>query len=525
MVKVILIIFILGITACKQDQKDNEDSFSKRSGFQIICNEFFKFTHVYTTSLQSLPALASLFTGLYPYSHNVRTNSDSFLTPDFTTIAELAKKKGFKTQFLSGGAPFFRKSGLHQGFDSFDDYINSEKEYRPLKENIPTLLNNLADNDNHFLGVIHVSDLKYPHKVTTDELGEIRNLSLESQLEELDEKLFLLFSKLKNEKFWDHTRILILGLNGYPNLDFNLENPQLSLKSDNTQIGFFFKEMKKNAVNSKPQSINKTLSIKDIGQFLINSFSESTTSVNFKNFDNELFFSNSTPSNNEFIVVETAWAKFHEIGEIRTAIIDDNTLFIFDENRLIFNKLSDSNEQYPQPINSQLRDKIVGYENYLINKNFSPFKFTLNIKNFLDEINLLKKGDFSKDKKSEVYDYFTAFFLNEKKDLHGLLNLMNKYFPVKDDKCLSQFFKNKSDPDFISLCNNVLAKLVFYGDSLEKFPEKLNDKDLKLFLQNEISNFNITKMHHRNNLRQNLDYYKVQSFKIDTFKYPLLYFR
>ena len=79
MVKVILaIITALSLVACKKSLQPNyivitteklnskavncheSDIFSKRSGFEILCSEFYRFTQAYTPSIQALPAFTSL---------------------------------------------------------------------------------------------------------------------------------------------------------------------------------------------------------------------------------------------------------------------------------------------------------------------------------------------------------------------------------------------------------------------------------------------------------------------------------
>ena len=67
-----LVIAVDELTAtdviCSQDD-------SPRSGFQLLCNESVRFTHAFTPSTLTVPALASLLTGHYPIQHRVRHNS------------------------------------------------------------------------------------------------------------------------------------------------------------------------------------------------------------------------------------------------------------------------------------------------------------------------------------------------------------------------------------------------------------------------------------------------------------------
>lgn len=533
MVKVILILFVLVLTACNKDSQpnylfilvenfnsktiycNNDETIKTRSGFDVICDEFNRFTHVYTTSIQALPAYASLLTGLYPYSHNVRTNSDSFLSPEFKThIEALKEKKNYHTSFISGGEPFFRKSGIHQGFDVFDDHITSDKDFRPIKEQLPIFFDQLKeDRNSHFFTVMHVADLKYPLKETQNELGEIRNLTFESQIEEVDEKLFLLFKKMKSEKVWDNTKVFIIGLNGKPNIDFNLDFSQLSLKSDNTQVAFYFKDVKKNAINSKPQTINTLLSFKDIGSIFLNHFSSTSTQNKTESSELKELESFKKPSD-EYLVIESAWAKSNTVGEIRAAIIDENQLFIYDKQMLLYNKLSDSNEQYPQPINNHSKDKVNNYVEYLLAKNFVTFDLTKEATQFISDIEALNRSDFSSNKRSEFYDYFLLLNYIEKKDLKKIDEIKKKYSVLQEDSCLKYFPSTILSSGYKKKCPSTLFNF-FVDYSLQ---QKSVDKEMKAQFLTEVSNFNILKNAYRKNLMTDLDYFKRELFKVENLK-------
>lgn len=532
MVKVILILFMLSLMACNKETNsnylfilvenlnsktiycNNDDAQKSRSGFEIICEEFNRFTHVYTTSTQALPAYASLLTGLYPYSHNLRTNMDSYLSSEFKTNIEVLKEnKNYRTYFLSGGEPFFRKSGIHQGFDIFDDHINSEKDFRPLKEQVSLFFDVLKERrETPFLGVIHIVDLKHPLKETQNELGESRNLSFESQLEEVDEKLFQLFRRMKAEKIWDNTKIIVVGLNGKPNINFNLDFPPLSLKSDNTQVGFYFKDIKKNTINTKPQTINTALSLKDIGRIFTTSFSQRKMGLAAISELEELekFEKNA----DEYIVIESSWAKINTVGEIRSAIIDENQLFIFDKQLQLYNKLSDGNEQYPQPINLHLKDKIENYIQYLKEKNFEAFSFTSELYQLISDIDSLNKGDYTASKRTELYDYFSLLYYIEKKDLKKIEEIRKRYSFLLDDPCLKNFPSAMLAAGNKKKCPDALSNFFVEHALQQKNPEKEN----RIQFLNEFNNFNILKNTYRRNLRINLDYYKKDHFKLENLK-------
>jgi arylsulfatase A-like enzyme len=75
------------------------------------------FTHVPIT----LPAHATLFTGLLPPAHGVRGNGTFALGPGPPTLAEVLRSRGRRTAAFVGGFPLARRFGLDRGFDHYDD--------------------------------------------------------------------------------------------------------------------------------------------------------------------------------------------------------------------------------------------------------------------------------------------------------------------------------------------------------------------------------------------------------------------
>lgn len=63
----------------------------------------------------TFPSHASLFTGLYPSRHGVRSNSDG-LEERFATLAEILQQNGYATAAFSSMPSMLRRGGMSQGF-------------------------------------------------------------------------------------------------------------------------------------------------------------------------------------------------------------------------------------------------------------------------------------------------------------------------------------------------------------------------------------------------------------------------
>ena len=75
----------------------------------------------------TLPAHASILTGLVPPHHGVRDNGGFFLEPDKTTIAERFRAAGYATGAFVGAWVLDRRWGLSQGFDAYSDRFDLSK--------------------------------------------------------------------------------------------------------------------------------------------------------------------------------------------------------------------------------------------------------------------------------------------------------------------------------------------------------------------------------------------------------------
>ena len=320
------------------------------SGFQILCNESVRFTHAYTPSTMTASAAASIFSAKYPIVHGLRHNGNQFLNAKFKTATEVALSKSFRTSFFSGGPPIFRKSGLGQGFEVFEDniQINLKRFYRPASESIRLFLNwNEQENSRHpFFSSIYLADLQFEDVPTTNSLGEVREASFSSQIEYLDEALGVLFQEMKKRKIWDSTHIVVVGLSGHGSEDRD-EIRSVNLYSEETHVSLFIKaagEVKKDVGN-----FDTDVSLVDVGSTLFDWLGEPTgasqdpslRSISFKDLLKERTLNE---QNKRFILSESAWAKWRNLGEIRFAIRSSNLLVFNDKVLRVFDTLEDSTE-------------------------------------------------------------------------------------------------------------------------------------------------------------------------------------
>ncbi|WP_413559736.1 sulfatase-like hydrolase/transferase [Bdellovibrio sp. HCB209] len=349
----------------------HDDATGSRSGFQLLCNESVRFTHAFTTSTLSAPALSSVLTGLYPYEHNVRHNGAPGLAREFELASEVALQQGYRTSFFTGGPPIFRRSGLNQGFELFDDSLipGFSNLFRPFKKNANSFMQWVRHDvgSGPFFSVLYAPDLQFTNTVTTTDLGETRNLSFESQVDEFDESLFELIGQMKSDRRWDKTTVILVGLSGHDNGDHR-DQTNVNLHSENTQVALFIKPAQKKK-GDEPifWKIDQNVNLADLGKTLFELLGESVVEPDNTDFPSHSLVSVlKTPASERQedrpLMIESGWSLWRNAGPLRTAFISSHVLFINDERPKLFNTLVDRMELNPLPL---LQQSLLGTTNHL----------------------------------------------------------------------------------------------------------------------------------------------------------------
>ncbi len=85
-----------------------------------------RFERAITPSPLTLPAHASLMTGLIPPAHGVEDNGLRALPPDLPTLAMALRELGYATAAVVASAVLDHRFGLDRGFDHYDDQLTAE---------------------------------------------------------------------------------------------------------------------------------------------------------------------------------------------------------------------------------------------------------------------------------------------------------------------------------------------------------------------------------------------------------------
>lgn len=99
------------------------DAEARTPVLDALAREGVLFERAFTPVPLTLPAHATLLTGLLPPAHGVRVNGAHVLREGIPTLAEALRARGRATAAFVGGFPVAARFGLARGFDHYDDHV------------------------------------------------------------------------------------------------------------------------------------------------------------------------------------------------------------------------------------------------------------------------------------------------------------------------------------------------------------------------------------------------------------------
>ncbi|MCE9595371.1 MAG: sulfatase-like hydrolase/transferase [Planctomycetes bacterium] len=167
------------------------------------------------------PAHTSLFTGNYPGHHGVRDNADFTLADDAVTLAEGLSASGYQTGAVLGAAVLVKRTGLAQGFESYDDDFDAAQiaSKVPLVERNGAEVRDLAlkwldarDTKRPFALFVHFYDPHLPY-APPGKLAQ-KYTPYDGEIVHVDRCVGALVKKLEDQGLLENTVVVVLSDHG-----------------------------------------------------------------------------------------------------------------------------------------------------------------------------------------------------------------------------------------------------------------------------------------------------------------------
>jgi arylsulfatase A-like enzyme/Flp pilus assembly protein TadD len=193
----------------------------KTPNIDRLAKEGCLFEKAFTPVPITFPAHASMLTGLYPPTHGIRNNATYALSESVITLPELLKERGYKTAAFISAYVLDRRFGLDQGFDIYDDDLEtgvepklSQKERRAETVTKAAIKWLERVGDESFFLWVHYFD---PHDAWSPPppySEEYANNPYDGEIAYADHWLGKLLDKLHKQKLTKNTLIVLAGDHG-----------------------------------------------------------------------------------------------------------------------------------------------------------------------------------------------------------------------------------------------------------------------------------------------------------------------
>lgn len=170
-----------------------------------------RFQNAYSPLPLTIPAHATMMTGLLPYHHRIRSNGDNVLDPSFTTLAEHLHTAGYSTAASIAAFVTTRQWGFNQGFDAYYDSMpeadeKKDKNYWHTERSgdlvVDDALNWLAGQpeDKPVFLWVHLYDAHFPYVPREPYATENKDRPYDGELAFVDDQIQRLVDAFANRK-------------------------------------------------------------------------------------------------------------------------------------------------------------------------------------------------------------------------------------------------------------------------------------------------------------------------------------
>ena len=178
------------------------------------------FERAYTVTPLTIPAHASLHSGLLPPRHGVRDNGDFRLADDVVTLAERFSAAGWHTMASVGAEVTRSHWGFGQGFDQYFDTMPAGtgggrwRVERSGAAVVDDAIGWLADTDGPFFAWVHLFDAHHPYVAPAPWSDQWADRPYLAEVAFADAQLGRLVAALEQQGRLDNTWIVVLSDHG-----------------------------------------------------------------------------------------------------------------------------------------------------------------------------------------------------------------------------------------------------------------------------------------------------------------------
>jgi arylsulfatase A-like enzyme/Flp pilus assembly protein TadD len=186
------------------------------------------FEEAFTPCPMTLPAHATILTGLLPPEHGLRVNGRNSLGPNIRTLAEVLQAEGYQTAAFVAAFVLNAKFGLNHGFTTYDDSLTGAQKqevpeplsvYRPgnlVTDAALAWLAQAVDAGRPFFCWVHLYDPHYPYyrhaELSGTQFADVA--SYDAEIAFMDRQVGRLTAFLEQRGLTSRTLVIAIGDHG-----------------------------------------------------------------------------------------------------------------------------------------------------------------------------------------------------------------------------------------------------------------------------------------------------------------------
>jgi len=181
------------------------------------------FEQAVTAAPLTLPAHATIFTGLLPPRHGIRDNGGYVLDPGHETLAHALKGGGWQTGAFIGAFVLDGKWGLNQGFDTYYDKFDLSKYKRISLGDVARRGNEVVDHalpwlqahaSQRFFAWLHFYDAHSPYNPPEPFKSTYSGRPYQGEIAFVDAQVGRVLDWLRDARLDDRTIVVVVGDHG-----------------------------------------------------------------------------------------------------------------------------------------------------------------------------------------------------------------------------------------------------------------------------------------------------------------------
>src|SRR5579871_5279637 len=178
----------------------------------------------------TLPAHASMLTGLYPPEHGLHSNSRARLGAKVPCLTEILRDAGYDTGAFVGSFVLNSKFGLNRGFQTYDDDLSSSESSNPLADRrrsgrvvVDSALAWLqSPRERPFFCWVHLYDPHFPYEARQETFGEeFVERPYDAGIAFADRQVQRLRDFLRDKQLEETTLVIVAGDHGESLMEHN----------------------------------------------------------------------------------------------------------------------------------------------------------------------------------------------------------------------------------------------------------------------------------------------------------------